>query len=354
MLDAMVSLKASLDAWDQIDSLLRRSLAAYAETLRYFEEHVCRPAAKKFKVPGVDFAPQRNALTRPGLSPADSLPVLESVGRAIEQQLRAYGQRLRQNGCSASDLRDVLDALNTSIQMILNTGTQQEAAMRGVAARLKVACASDNVALLRILVRHQSIELSRLADETQRHSLTVADQFRQQVVALSAGLNSARDEARRDVLTGMINRRALEELFHEFEGRPTLRCLILLDIDRFKTVNDRYGYLAGDELLRQIAARIQAALDPAAVAARWGGDEFIVLLDGDLPAGMNLARHLNQQLCASYDLSAGRTSQIHVQASVGLSEWKLGESAELVLQRADLALKERKRSSKKKLPNAVV
>jgi diguanylate cyclase len=210
------------------------------------------------------------------------------------------------------------------------------------------------VALLRILVRHQSIELSRLADETQRHSLTVADQFRQQVVALSAGLNSARDEARRDVLTGMINRRALEELFHEFEGRPTLRCLILLDIDRFKSVNDRYGYLAGDELLRQIAARIQAALDPAAVAARWGGDEFIVLLDGDLPAGMNLARHLNQQLCASYDLSAGRTSQIHVQASVGLSEWKLGESAELVLQRADLALKERKRSSKKKLPNAVV
>jgi diguanylate cyclase (GGDEF)-like protein len=210
------------------------------------------------------------------------------------------------------------------------------------------------VALLRILVRHQSIELSRLADETQRHSLTVADQFRQQVVALSAGLNSARDEARRDVLTGMINRRALEELFHVFEGRPTLRCLILLDIDRFKSVNDRYGYLAGDELLRQIAARIQAALDPAAVAARWGGDEFIVLLEGDLPAGMNLARHLNQQLCANYDLSAGKTSQIHVQASVGLSEWKLGENSASVLQRADLALKARKHSTQRKLPNPVV
>jgi diguanylate cyclase (GGDEF)-like protein len=151
----------------------------------------------------------------------------------------------------------------------------------------------------------------------------------------------------------MINRRALEELFHEFEGRPTLRCLILLDIDRFKSVNDRYGYLAGDELLRQIAARIQAALDPAAVAARWGGDEFIVLLEGDLPAGMSLARHLNQQLCASYDLSAGKTSQIHVQASVGLSEWKLGESAASVLQRADLALKARKHSTQRKLPNAV-
>jgi predicted signal transduction protein with EAL and GGDEF domain len=68
---------------------------------------------------------------------------------------------------------------------------------------------------------------------------------------------------------------------------------------------------------------------------------------------MSLARHLNQQLCASYDLSAGKTSQIHVQASVGLSEWKLGESAASVLQRADLALKARKHSTQRKLPNAV-
>ena len=354
MLDAMVSLKASLEAWDQIDSLLRRSLAAYAGTLRHFEEHVCRPAADKFKVPGVDFAPQRAALTRPGLSPADSLPVLESVSRAIEQQLRSYGQRLSENACSADDLREVLDALNASIQMILNSGTQQEAALRGVAGRLQVASESDNVALLRILVRHQSIELSRLADETQRHSLAAADQFRQQVVALSAGLNSARAEARRDVLTGLLNRRALEELFHEYEARPSRRCLILLDVDRFKSVIDRYGYLAGDELLRQFAARIQSALAPAAVAARWGGDEFIVLLEGDLPAGMNLARHLNQQLCANYDLSAGKTSQIHVQASVGLSEWKLGENAASVLQRADLALKARKHATQRKLPNPVV
>lgn len=354
MLDAMVSLKASLDAWDQIDSLLRRSLAAYAGTLRHFEEHVCRPAADKFKVSGVDFAPQRAALTRPDLSPADSLPVLESVSRAIEQQLRSYGQRLSENACSADDLRAVLGALNASIQMILNSGTQQETALRVVAGRLKVASESDNVALLRILVRHQSIELSRLADETQRHSLAAADQFRQQVVALSAGLNSARAEARRDVLTGLLNRRALEELFHEYEARPSRRCLILLDVDRFKSVNDRYGYLAGDELLRQFAARIQSALDPAAVAARWGGDEFIVLLEGDLPAGMNLARHLNQQLCASYDLSAGKTSQIHVQASVGLSEWKLGENAASVLQRADLALKARKHAIPDQLPNPVV
>ncbi len=351
MLDAMVSLKASLDAWDQLDALLRRSLAAYAETLRHFEEHVCRPSADKFKVPGVDFAPQRAALTRPGLSPGDSLPVLESVNRVVEQELRAYGERLSRNACSAGDLRDVLNALNAAIKGILETGSQQELALRSVAGRLELASESDNVALLRVLVRHQSVELTRLADETHRHSQTVSDQLRQQVAELSTGLDSARDEARRDVLTGLINRRALEELFHEYEGQPALRCLLLLDVDRFKSVNDRYGYLAGDELLRQIASRIQSTLDPAAVTARWGGDEFIVLIEGGLPAGRNAAGHLNRQLCASYNLGHGKASQVLVEASVGLSEWKQGESAEKVIQRADLALKARKHSIKDKPSN---
>jgi len=353
VLDGMVSLKASLEAWDQIDALLRRSLAAYAETLGHFEDHVCRPASAKFKVPGVDFESQRAALTRHGLSPADSLPVLESASRAIEEQLRAYGERLSRNACSADDLRDVLDALNAAVSGFLEAGSQQEAAMRSVAGRLEVASESDNVAMLRILVRHQSAELTRLADETHRHSQAVADQLKQQVTELSAGLNRARDEARRDVLTGLINRRAIEELFQEYEGQPTPRCLILLDIDRFKSINDHYGYLAGDELLRQIAVRIQSTLEPASVAARWGGDEFIVLIEGGLPAGMSAARQLNRQLCANYHLGEGKASKVHVQASVGLSEWKLGETAKKVIRRADLALKSRKHSTEDKPSKAV-
>ena len=345
MLDGMVSLKASLEAWDQIDALLRRSLAAYAETLRHFEEHIARPAAAKFKISGVDFESQRSALTRPNLSPADSLPLLESVSRVIEAQFRAYGERLSQNACSADDLRDVLTALNQAVTGFTENGSQQEEAMRSVAGRLQRASETDNVATLRILVRNQSAELTRLADETHRRSQSVADQLRRQVAELSAGLDRARNEARRDVLTGLINRRALEELFAECERQPIPRCLILLDIDRFKAVNDHYGYLAGDELLRQIAGRIQSGLEPTAVACRWGGDEFIILVEGGLPAGMKLARQLNRQICASYRVGDGKASNVHVQATVGLSEWRQGETADKVIRRADLALKSHKHSA---------
>jgi diguanylate cyclase (GGDEF)-like protein len=146
-------------------------------------------------------------------------------------------------------------------------------------------------------------------------------------------------------LTGLLNRRALEELMADFEKRETPRCVILLDLDRFKSINDKFGYLAGDELLRQVALRIQSALLPNCAAARWGGDEFVVIVDGSLSMGMSVAQKLDQQLRSRYRLGEGKLSEVFAQASVGLSDWKRGESADTVVQRADLALKSRKRSA---------
>jgi diguanylate cyclase (GGDEF)-like protein len=145
-------------------------------------------------------------------------------------------------------------------------------------------------------------------------------------------------------LTGLLNRRALEELMADFEKRETPRCLILLDLDRFKSINDRFGYLAGDELLRQVALRIQSALLPNCAAARWGGDEFVAIIDGSLSMGMSITQKLDQQLRGRYRLGEGKLTEVFAQASVGLSDWKRGESADTVIQRADLALKSKKRS----------
>ena len=86
--------------------------------------------------------------------------------------------------------------------------------------------------------------------------------------------------ARLDVLTGLANRLGLRESFDHIlrsngdDARVAVHCL---DLDRFKPVNDRYGHPAGDELLRQIADRLRAVIVPGDVAARTGGDEFIVV-----------------------------------------------------------------------------
>ena len=338
----IVSLKASLEAWNQVDALLREAFETYARTLGHVEQHLSRQAAERFSVDGPNFAPQRAALAGKREQPSAGLPVLERVSREVESELRSFGERLCRNACSSQDLRDVASALSQAIAGILESGSKHAEAMRTAAGRLHSASEADNVTALRVLVRYQSAELVRLADEATRESRALAASLSNQVGELTAGLKVAHREARRDTLTGLLNRRALAEMMAEFREKETSRCLILIDLDRFKAINDKFGYLAGDELLRQVALRIQSALLPSCAAARWGGDEFIVLVDGSLSVGMSVAHQLDQRLCARYRLGDGQLSDVFAQASVGLSDWKRGEEADSVIRRADLALKSKK------------
>jgi diguanylate cyclase (GGDEF)-like protein len=340
----IVSLKASLEAWDRVDEILRQSLETYARTLQHIEQHLSRRAAERFNMKGLDFGSQRDALARSGRKPGFGMPVLETVSQEVESELRTFGERLCEHACSSQDLRDVAAALNQAIAGIQEIGGKHQQVMRTAAGRLRTASESDNVTALRILVRCQSAELLRLADDAARENEALASSLKGEVTELTAGLRTARQEARQDTLTGMLNRRALEEMMAEFAHKETPHCLILLDLDRFKSINDKFGYLSGDDLLRQVAVRIQSALPSSCAAARWGGDEFIILVDGSISTGMSVARKMDQQLRTSYRLGEGQAANVYAQASVGLSDWKRGESANTVVARADLALKAKKRS----------
>jgi diguanylate cyclase (GGDEF)-like protein len=97
-----------------------------------------------------------------------------------------------------------------------------------------------------------------------------------------------------DPLTGLPNRRAWEQMLHERltgEGTPQPCCIAMLDIDLFKLLNDRAGFVAGDECLKDVSARLMNTIRRRNAVARLGGDEFAVLLEGIEP----------QQAAASVD-----------------------------------------------------
>jgi diguanylate cyclase (GGDEF)-like protein len=134
-------------------------------------------------------------------------------------------------------------------------------------------------------------------------------------------LLQARQEARTDELTGLLNRRGLyieiERMLDtaRTEARPT--ALLLLDLDRFKEVNDTLGHHAGDDLLRQVAGRLRACLPEAGMIGRLGGDEFVVMLaSADGPAGIALAAALADALDPPFELEGLLAP---VQASVGVA-----------------------------------
>jgi diguanylate cyclase (GGDEF)-like protein len=350
----MVTLKSSFDAWDQVDAVIRKALDSYSSALEVIENQIVQPAVERFGATPINFQHQRDALARRDILKESDLPTLDAVSCEVEESLKALGRALRENGCPAEELQETSNALRLAISSIFEIGASQEKGMRNAAGQLEAAAECDNLMTLRIRIRYQARELIRLADEVRRDNAVVLNGLETQVTTLSAKLLTARDQARRDALTGILNRRGLQEVLSDKEKQIGPKCLLMLDVDQFKSVNDRYGYVAGDELLRQIAQRIQKVVGPEAAASRWGGDEFVIVIDGALPDGMRFAQSLDRQLRDIYRLDDGKASAVRVQASIGTSEWKEGEHVDAVLKRADWALKARKGESRGSSPTGGV
>jgi diguanylate cyclase len=155
------------------------------------------------------------------------------------------------------------------------------------------------------------------------------------------------EEQLRDPLTGLPNRQWLLErvwsALDDAEREGERAALLLIDLDKFRSVNDTLGHLAGDRLLLQIAERLKAALPRGAEAARLGGDEFAVLLPTcDAPTrAARIARHLVADLSSPLNLD-GLT--LVLEASAGVAVFPdHAEDAEGLLRRADVAMYEAKR-----------
>lgn len=146
-----------------------------------------------------------------------------------------------------------------------------------------------------------------------------------------------------DAVTGLYNRHYLEShlLTLEARARASRRpfALAMIDIDHFKSVNDRWGHTIGDQALRLFAERISRNVRGIDLAARYGGEEFVILMpDTDLSTATNIARRLNEVTYSDqFLLSNGETLQIS--ASIGVAAMAdFAESGQSVLSRADAAL----------------
>lgn len=172
-------------------------------------------------------------------------------------------------------------------------------------------------------------------------------------VKLESALTRLTDMAARDDLTGLYNRRyLLDMLGHEKNrtdrGSGATFCVCVLDIDHFKRVNDTYGHGYGDTVLCTFAKVVERCIRSADFVARWGGEEFLLLLP---QTSVELAEYCAERIKSELEKTAfdGLAPEFRVTMSAGIAQYRLGEPIKELIERADRALYRAKKTGRNRI-----
>lgn len=208
-----------------------------------------------------------------------------------------------------------------------------------------------------LLVIHKNVlwEMVDISHEFSKNLLVVlSERVRSHNHFIAASIGDWRKfekHATTDALTGLSNRHSMEETF----PREINRCvqndqpvsLIMIDVDAFKSFNDKFGHIAGDRALSAVANSLQSQFRPRDLLVRFGGDEFAVLLPGvTLEAAMAIADRVRAAVSGDTESSNDSLIQIPVQISMGVAEMSNHGSYESLLKSADAALYRAKRAGR--------
>ena len=241
------------------------------------------------------------------------LGMLDSATGAFSDKVQGYA--------SVIESADSLESLNRVVRELLNDSQAVHQVVSS--ARDRLASEHAKASALETKVRELEAELRRLSDEVST-----------------------------DALTQVANRRGLSQVFElerarierDGEAAPPL-AVGLIDIDNFKKLNDTLGHAAGDVALKSLAARVKEKLRPEDHIARFGGEEFVVLLPATAVGEAQQAlTRLQRELTASLFMHDGK--EVFVTFSAGVTAYRPGEALELALERADEGLYEAKRTGK--------
>jgi diguanylate cyclase len=193
----------------------------------------------------------------------------------------------------------------------------------------------------------QSVRDKQKQDE-QRVSI-----LSRQVESLQAGLEQAQHASLTDGLTGIFNRKAFDSHISKMVEQSTDSrspfCLLMLDVDHFKQINDRYGHQVGDRVLLAMVQKCKGEIRKNDFFARYGGEEFaIVLPTASLRYGAKRARSICKVIATShYQVPTAQGHDLlSFTVSIGVSVFQLGDTADSLIERADKALYEAKETGR--------
>jgi|HubBroStandDraft_1064217.scaffolds.fasta_scaffold93394_1 diguanylate cyclase (GGDEF)-like protein len=273
---------------------------------------------------------------------------LEVSETAAREQLLDWGLRTAAHyRQKTSEVKDLLLVMARAAESVGDRDQRCAGQISEVTSRLTTIASLEDLTEIRSSIERSAADLKTAVDRMAEEGKQAIAALRAEVTSYQSKLEEAEELASKDALTGLRNRTWVEGQIEQRMGAGTALSVAVVDIDRFKLVNDEQGHLVGDELLKQFAGELKSASRSTDLIGRWGGDEFILVLDAGLAVAEAQIERLRLWVCGNYDVEArSGPMKLKVEASIGLAEHKPGETMKDLLERADAAMYASKSAAK--------
>jgi diguanylate cyclase len=279
---------------------------------------------------------------------ADKNPLTDQLMKQWFQiYLSEYDMKTLQQ--SQNDLIEVISTLNESTRQAEENVSEFGQTLRRSEQQLVDPDSSLEAVVSHLLASTQSIQASM---ELMRNKI---QESREEINTLRQRLEKISEEAQTDVMTGLANRKgltlAIEDTLQAMNGSKMPPCILMIDIDHFKNINDNYGHLLGDQVIKVVANNLKNQIKGKDTAARYGGEEFCVLLpETKLSDAVKVAENIRQVMEKTRIKRAKDKQEIcSITVSAGVAAYQPGEAILDFFQRADNALYQSKREGRNRV-----
>jgi len=330
----MISVKESLNQIENADRRFRAALESYAAALESIDKHVLplQPALEpEYRL--------RLKTIRAAVSEKAPAAAMETARRQLDEALKGYcGKTANLWEGRAEDIRQILLALAGATEALDRQSGGYGEQFRQIAQRIDGVKQLADLSEIRREITGQVAALNTAAARMHKESEQTIAKLQGEMSAVRERLDEVEKLAETDPLTGLLNRRGMERRVAALIAQGRQFSILLLDLNRFKGINDRHGHLCGDEVLALFGARLAAEVRAGDPVGRWGGDEFLAVMC--LPYQQAVARsgQISKKICGSYILPGHNGLKLEVSATVGLSPHRPGQTSKEVFAAADLLL----------------
>ena len=339
----MISLKKLIESNQQ--EWVEAALAAYCAALEAMGNsgvRACPPLGTQLQL-GL-------AALQRQLSDSPTLSGVRETQQRVESELSQWGERSAEyyKG-KTEEFKEILMIMARTAETVGDRDQRYSAQLTEFTSKLHSLASMDDLGRIRDSLVMRARELQDRVDQMARDGQEVMAQMRGELRQYQARLEEAERLASVDPLTGLKNRRRMELAVEERMRGEQQFSVVVLDLNGFKQVNDVYGHSAGDDVLKQFATELRSAFRAADDVGRWGGDEFLVVLDcGPEDVGRHLER-VRQWVFGDYVVQdQGVPRKLPITASIGTAVWESGESMAELFARADRDMYQEKNAGKRR------